>query len=251
MDLMCDEMHVESEIQESELCILMIKAFPLKEIYALMGEEKVQIKLKEFLFRKNKMKHVHAVSYLLMIFEPMSLDLLNFERNYQHERYAPFAKQNIESEEGASYKSKPASYKIRQATICDASSLLPLQIAYEKEEVCISPKKIPPYISMINLQKILKNEIVYITTLDELPIAKANTNARSINYFQLGGIYTMPKYRRHGIASLTVSALMQHICKVEKKKIALFVNIKNIAAVSLYKKLGFMDVERLMISYFK
>jgi len=139
----------------------------------------------------------------------------------------------------------------RQAFYSDASLLLPLQIGYEIEEVCINKKSFPRYISMMNLEKILKDEIAYITTLDNQPIAKANTNAKGINWQQLGGIYTLPKYRRCGVGIITVSALIKHLCMIEKKKIALFVNIENIAAIRMYKKLGFSNAGKFMISYLR
>ena len=228
------------ESQKSELWLLMAKAFPLSKVYALMGEETVQTRLKELFLSNNKIKPTHVIHYILMIYD---LDLLQ-----------ETTKKTVSSEAHLDFvNAKPLRDKIvtRQASIADATSLLPLQIEYEKEEVCKSEKPFPPYVSMMNLQKILKDEIAYISTLDGQPIAKANTNARGINWQQLGGIYTLPKYRRRGVGSLTVFALLQHILKFEKKKIALFVNIENTAAIAMYKKLNFINAGKFMISYFR
>ena len=231
-----------------ELCHLMTKAFPISKIYALMGEEEVQTKLKELLLTKNKIKPTYVMHYILMIFDPMTLD---YVFSAQYGERAVFAKQKITNKGHTSNSNAINHILTRQATLADTSLLLPLQSEYEKEEVCIKGNPFPPYVSMMNLQKILNNEIAYITLLDKNPIAKANTNAKGINWVQLGGVYTLAKYRRCGIGQLTVASLMEHIFKREKKKIALFVNIENTAAIAMYKNLNFVDAGRLMISYFR
>ena len=227
--------------KKKNLWTLIVDIFNFSKVYALMGEEEVQLRLKECLFAKDRLTTTRFIHYMLMTFDKESIDLRAFDKRLANEGHIICEKKNSLSDVVVT----------RRATIADATSLLPLQLEYEKEEVCKNQKEIPAYISMMNLQRILKDEIAYITTLDGHPIAKANTNAQGINWMQLGGVYTLPKYRSRGIGRLTVSHLMRHICHVEKKKIALFVNTENMAAISMYKRLGFVNAGNFMISYLR
>jgi len=220
-----------------ELCHIMIRSFPFSKVYAVMGEEKVQRRLKDVLFQETRIKATHVVQYILMLFDNEC-----FEGRCLDDLLALAQLHIVDC----------GKIITRAATVEDLQLILPLQIGYEKEEVCVKGKSFPPYVSMMSLQKIVKDEIIYITMLDEKPIAKANTNAKGIDIYQLGGIYTLPEYRRRGLGRLTVLYLMQHIFKErKKKKVALFVNIRNLAAIAMYNSLKFKDVGRLMISYFR
>ena len=132
----------------------------------------------------------------------------------------------------------------------DLKFLLPLELAYQKEEVLSDSQKINPAACSYSLVRKLKTQIVFSAEKNGKVVAKAGTNALSWNYAQLGGIYTLPEYRRQNIAFLTIRALLDFLFSCRKNAV-LFVNEKNSKALNLYKKLEFSEVCPYQIAYFQ
>ena len=65
----------------------------------------------------------------------------------------------------------------------------------------------------------------------------------------LGGVYTIPKYRNHGLAKALLYNICQEFTK-RNKKIALFVKKENGPAKKLYETLGFKKVCNYEILYY-
>lgn len=135
------------------------------------------------------------------------------------------------------------------ATPRDAKLLREIQEAYEREEVLLPGHSFNPRVSMENLRYHLKNQLVLYVTYGDEVIAKAATNARGFGCDQLGGVYTKPKFRRRGIARWLVAILIRRLRK-EMKGSSLFVKPQNLAAVELYRDLGFTIVGPFRISYY-
>lgn len=138
----------------------------------------------------------------------------------------------------------------KKCTENDAKFLLPLELAYQKEEVLTDSQKINPTVCSYSLMRRLKTQIVFSAVKNGKIVAKAGTNALSWNYAQLGGIYTLPEYRRQNIAFLTVRTLLAFLFSCRKNAV-LFVNEKNTKALNLYKKLEFSEVCPYQIAYFQ
>lgn len=139
---------------------------------------------------------------------------------------------------------------IRRASASDVRALFPLQRDYEKEEVLLSPEKFNPTVSFLALQKTLRKEIVYVAEVDGIPVAKAGTNARGMNFYQIGGVYTVPSLRNLGVGRSLMRALMWEIAR-EKKHLCLFVKKSNPAAIKLYLNLGFTTRDSFAINYYR
>lgn len=208
-----------------DICKLVTSTFNFNSIYAIMGEANFQTQLLDFLSKFLNIKIKTMVPYILMT--------------------------RVKSESITNYHSLMKDVKIFRATLKDASRLLDLQVGFEKEEVCQGMSEFPKAISLMNLEHILKNEITYFARVGNLCVSKANTNARGINYAQLGGIYTLPEYRGQGIASCVVAHLIEHINKEENKGVSLFVKENNTKAIEMYKRLGLKKRGEFAISYFK
>lgn len=210
-----------------EMYELILKLFDFSFVFAMMGESSFQINLKNYLKGKPNICFEKIIAYILMT------KCIDFS-------FHPI---------------KPCTYiediKIRKAKISDKDSLLNLQVGYEKEEILENAKAYPKAFSLINLEKILKNETMYIALLKDVPIAKANTNAKGINFWQIGGVYTLAHYRRCGIGTYVLSSLLSHIYKIEKKHVALFVKVKNKAAIEMYKRIGFIRKANFSITYLR
>lgn len=59
------------------------------------------------------------------------------------------------------------------------------------------------------------------------------------------------EHRKYGIATLLISATIEHMLTLGCKAIFLESEVKNTAALSLYRKLGFVRDSRLFKYYFR
>ena len=117
--------------------------------------------------------------------------------------------------------------------------LFPLQKNYERQEVLLNPDAQDPLETFRWLRSILSKEICFFAKRGFRYVAKANTNAKGFDHIQIGGVFTVPRFRHQGYALHTVAALCRHIIEVEHKIPSLFVRCNNENAIKLYKSLGF------------
>jgi hypothetical protein len=144
----------------------------------------------------------------------------------------------------------PSGWRILHCHEKDVDALMNLQSAYEKEEVLPSGRMFMPSIVRQNLEHIIRSEYLLALCDDKSAfIAKANTNAIGINFVQIGGVYTDPRYRGNHYASLLVSTLVRKINTVGKQPV-LFVKDSNSIAKKLYLSLGFIKSADFIIAYF-
>ena len=139
--------------------------------------------------------------------------------------------------------------RVRRAGPADASAILPLQEAYEKEEVLIDPAHFNEGVCLRSLVQSLREEVMFVLERDGQPVAKAATNARGYTVDQIGGVYTVAADRDKGFARVVMVALLREIFR-EKAAACLFVKKKNKPAISLYQGLGFQPVNEYTISYY-
>lgn len=139
---------------------------------------------------------------------------------------------------------------IRRALPEDLDSLLPLQEAYEREEVLLSQDLFDSGRTRSELKYNLGAQIIYVAEHRGMIVAKAGTNARGIGYDQIGGVYTLPEYRGRKVARRLLLGLLFPIF-AEGKGACLFVKKKNAAALRLYTNLGFRIAESYKIGYFR
>lgn len=146
--------------------------------------------------------------------------------------------------------SLPEGYTFVRATVEDAERLFFLQRDYEIEEVALDPSNINPRTTFENLKRTLSRELVYYVEHHGKPVAKANTNAQGYLYDQIGGVFTLPEYRRRGISKYLVSKLEENVFK-NNRKISLFVKINNYPAIRVYESSGFTIRGSFAISYYR
>lgn len=139
--------------------------------------------------------------------------------------------------------------EIRRCTILDDDGLLDLQKNYLQEEVALPAQKIGEKDAAIFLRDILQNQLVFALFCDDEPVAKANTRAIGFKWIQIGGIYTLPLFRKNGFAHHLIYVLCERIQRANKIP-SLFVNKKNLAAQNLYKKIGFKNYGEFENIYF-
>jgi hypothetical protein len=78
------------------------------------------------------------------------------------------------------------------------------------------------------------------------PIAKAATNARGLVFDQIGGVFTLPRYRGLGVGRAVVEFLLSGL----SKPTSLFVKQHNQAAIRMYARLGYVVEDPFTISYY-
>lgn len=214
-----------SSVSASDVFNLLLTEFNFSCIFAIMGEAIFQAELLRHLRIRGCINGAVTAKYLLMTKKKDSSCSIP----------QPLLK----------------GVKIRRALLKDAGAILPLQRLYEKEEVCKESAMMSERLSLLNLEKTLQNETVFIATYNGEVLAKANTNSRGAYWEQIGGIYTAKKYRRLLIGSYLVATLTEHIQKEKNKNVALFVRQENDVAIKMYQKLLFARKEEFYINYLK
>jgi ribosomal protein S18 acetylase RimI-like enzyme len=139
---------------------------------------------------------------------------------------------------------------LRRATSGDLDALMPLQEAYEREEVLTSIHEFNAQACRASLARALERQIVVVAEECGVIVGKASTNARGFGVDQIGGVYTMPERRGRGVARSLVSALLAEI-GLSGRRTALFVKPANAPARSLYLGLGFEDTGEYFADYFE
>lgn len=143
----------------------------------------------------------------------------------------------------------PRGLIIRQPGSNDITDLLPLQAAYEMEEVLPQGAVFNPSSSRAILEHILSREHILIAELEGRLIAKVNTSAASFTRYQIGGVYVHPDYRRQGIATRLCAELVRSL-KPLGRGVSLFVKKRNPAARLVYRRIGFDILSDYRISYY-
>ncbi|MFO8064152.1 MAG: GNAT family N-acetyltransferase [Spirochaetota bacterium] len=144
----------------------------------------------------------------------------------------------------------PSGYVFRRAGLSDLDALLPLQAAYEREEVIVDNREVNRNVVYHNMRSALESHLTYIAELPNgTPVAKAGTNARGLTYDQIGGVYTVPEERNKGIARELMRCVMDEV-HAAGKNTTLFVKQHNDAAISMYRRLGFERKNDFAISYY-
>ncbi|MDR0382490.1 MAG: GNAT family N-acetyltransferase [Spirochaetaceae bacterium] len=142
----------------------------------------------------------------------------------------------------------PDGLVFRRAERGDIDELLPLQAAYEKEEVLPTGAIFDSRSCRYSLERIIGTEKILVASMDGRIVAKINTNAESYSRCQIGGVYVLPEYRGRGVATC-LTAVFSSLLLAENKGVNLFVNNKNAAARKAYARCGFRDLAAYRIVY--
>lgn len=151
--------------------------------------------------------------------------------------------------EGKTYYKLNESFHFKNANIKDLNKLVPLEIEYQKEEVILNPIDLNKKATIENLKYKIVNKNVYFHEINKFPLTKAGTTYRSSNYVLIGGVFTWKEKRNNGLST----ELLKHLINNQLQrgyKAALFVKSENMAAIHIYKKLGFINPRPYQINYY-
>ncbi|MFZ4617755.1 MAG: GNAT family N-acetyltransferase [Rectinemataceae bacterium] len=143
--------------------------------------------------------------------------------------------------------------RVERAGPGDLEALVPLQKAYEIEEVIIPLHVFDAEASRAWLSRMLRTEFIAKALRDgqrgavEI-LGKAGTNARAFTIDQIGGVFVRPEIRGRGIARGMMDFLIARL-GAEGRGTALFVKKGNAAALALYRGLGYATIDDYRADY--
>jgi predicted GNAT family acetyltransferase len=147
------------------------------------------------------------------------------------------------------FKAGPEGLRFRKPVSSDMDELFQLQIAYEQEEVLPAGAVFNSVSCYITLEHIVAKERILIAELDSRIVGKINTSGASFSRYQIGGVYVHPDFRGRGIATRMGAVFIRDLI-AEGRGITLFVKKRNLAALSVYRRIGFEVLRDYRISYY-
>jgi len=207
-----------SETEKAEFCKLLAEEIPHKQVFCIIGEKEGC----ELIASAVKKCRQETRNYMLMHYEGTTEKL-----------------------------QLPENQELVKCGTTHLDNLAPLQKGYEIDEVLLDAADFEEAVCRLTLRKTLREQIVYalFSESGKKAVAKAGTNARGLNWYQLGGIYTVPQCRNHGFAAFLAQTLALKNAEMGKKT-ALFVKCANIPAQKAYKKAGFVTDNPFEIIYY-
>ena len=139
----------------------------------------------------------------------------------------------------------PSEVTVRRATTRDRSSLLQLHACYLHEEVYGPGVTLGSAVVAREVERTLSIRTTMVALYRGRVVAKASTNGSGFLYDQIGGVYTVPRFRNRQIGSKVVVALMSALVK-RGRKICLFARESNRIANRFYRTLGFTAHEEII-----
>jgi len=147
----------------------------------------------------------------------------------------------------------PPMYTALRCADDDLPELLVLEEGFEKEDVLQSDQGYDAAVARAKLVQQLRKKVLFAIRGRQDGffrfVAKSAVNAQGYAVGQLGGVYTLPEYRRHGFGYAAVCTAVNNLTAAGLSCV-LFVRETNTAAYSLYYKAGFVPVGRYIISYY-
>ena len=131
----------------------------------------------------------------------------------------------------------------------DIEKIMPLHLKFVRDEVLPKWHKISPAAELMSAERALKKFYVVAVEKDGQFISKAQTNAETKNYLQIGGVYTLKEFRNRGYAKVLISQIVKHALE-NKKGSVLYVRQNNRYALSAYESSGFFCFDEMSMVYF-
>ena len=221
---------------ESEAVLGIIEAyfqqFRPQKIFSIIGEKKYTDAIAKIFQKLYGVVNKSATEYSLM-------------------EYNPLLSEEALLTEKADNKKKQflASCEIFDCKNSDFDEMLPIQKAYELEEVVIDRDDFNEQNCRILLRRNIQSGLVFGVRHNSKVIAKASINAEGENCIQIGGIYTAEAFRNRGIATYLVRRLSNRL-KNNGKNVVLFVKINNATAINVYNNCGYTTFNDYKIIYY-
>ncbi|HUP47152.1 MAG TPA: GNAT family N-acetyltransferase [Thermoanaerobaculia bacterium] len=123
----------------------------------------------------------------------------------------------------------------------DLDRLVPACAAMHKEEVGIDPLLRDPAGYRERVRELVDQGRSIVRIEEGEIVAKCEFSAVTATAVQLMGVWTHPRFRRHGLARETLREVCGHLFR-KRQSVTLFVNDFNRPAIALYESLGFTQI---------
>jgi uncharacterized protein len=130
---------------------------------------------------------------------------------------------------------------VRHSTVRDLDSLVPACAAMHTEEVGIDPLDRDAAGYRERIRELVDKKRSLIWLQDGKIVAKCEYSAFTPEAVQLMGVWTDPRYRRHGFGRALLREVCGHLAR-KGRSVTLFVNDFNRPAMALYESLGFKRI---------
>ncbi|GMO27015.1 MAG: GNAT family N-acetyltransferase [Spirochaetaceae bacterium] len=196
-----------------------------------------QLKLPVHLYRALSNIKIHALHGLASDVDTLLKILLKL--NYSSFETMEYYLMTLDLEsELPCLRAPPKDLVLRRPRKNDIEKLLPLQTAYEREEVLPPGGILDPASSRFNIEKIVMHEEALIAEYKGAVAGKINTNDTAYSHCQIGGVYVMPEFRGQGIANSMTGTFIR-LLRAKKFGITLYVRKTNKSALRAYRNAGF------------
>ena len=129
----------------------------------------------------------------------------------------------------------------RFATLSDLDQLVPACAAMHKEEVGIDPLERDAAGYRERIRELVERKRAIIRVEKGVIASKCEFSAVTDDAAQLMGVWTDPRFRRRGLAAVTLREVCGHLFR-KGKAVTLCVNDFNLPAIQLYERLGFQRI---------
>jgi predicted GNAT family acetyltransferase len=218
-----------------------------RSLFPLLGNSNTaEINIPGFLGRFVRRNHIHAIQGLQD--EVAALERIMTGLGRQAADLIDYDLMALDQMPPADSLS-PAGLLIRQPSAGELEEILPLQEAYEQEEVLPQGATFNADACRLNLEQILTGERMLVAELGGRIIAKANTSAVAFTRVQIGGVFVHPNYRGHGIARRLCAEMARNLIAAGWG-VSLFVKKHNRSAQRVYRSIGFRPIADYRIAYY-
>ncbi len=142
--------------------------------------------------------------------------------------------------------------EFKAARPADFEKLLPLELAYQREEVVPKNYQVSDEALSASFKQNLETEKIFYLEKNGGPIAKLAVTAQGKNYSLVGGVFTKEEFRHQGYGTLLVNESIKNWTAGSEaaKNLSLFVKEQNSAAIHLYEKSSFTRQGEYLIIYY-
>jgi uncharacterized protein len=135
----------------------------------------------------------------------------------------------------------PELTQCRFSTPKDLDALIPACAAMHKEEVGIDPLARDASGYRDRIRELIDKRRSVIRVVNGVIASKCEFSAVTGDAVQLMGVWTDPRFRRHGLSRDLLKEVCGHLAR-KGKAVTLFVNDFNTPAVALYESIGFRKI---------
>ena len=129
---------------------------------------------------------------------------------------------------GLQPQSAPPGFVVRKATLDDLAILIDLFA--DADDMARTPA---------GVERPLRDRRIWLALKEQQAVAAALTNAETATLGMIGGVYTRPEWRGHGLSQAVCSGLCQELIDVGRQPVLYW---HNPSAGHVYTKLGFRPV---------